>query len=351
MSSYEKAACFYSKYCNRAIRIGSGGKLGEQLLETVAVGEYDVLIPVGLEACRESARLKTELEARVRVPVAPHEAMEIAARKHRTMQLAQDLGIRAPLTAALTSLEQATSFAQEIGFPMVIKWDIGSGGRGVSFPHNEDELASAVRAARHSRLLLQEYVPGTGFGYSALLRDGNVLAEFMHQRIHEYPPGGGPSTMARSIEDARMREASKALLRRLRWTGVVMVEFRGAPISGDLRLLEINPKFWGSLDLAIASGVDFPDLLLRMVLGEEVSQSSYAKGVVFRWVYPDLLHALETHGLVPYLARFLDRATLDDLDMSDPGPVALTARRILGRLRQGLSGPKARSPIPSPAAI
>jgi predicted ATP-grasp superfamily ATP-dependent carboligase len=78
----------------------------------------------------------------------------------------------------------------------------------------------------------------------------------MHRRIREYPITGGASTAAESFYDPALRDLRLTLLRALNWHGVAMVEFKKDQRDGTHKL--INAKFWGSLDLAIAAGVDFP---------------------------------------------------------------------------------------------
>ena len=57
--------------------------------------------------------------------------------------------------------------------------------------------------------------------------------------------------------------------------------------SGKPKLLEINPRFWGSLELAIRSGVDFPLLYAKAAMGEKlVPVHDYRAGVVCRWMFP-----------------------------------------------------------------
>ena len=49
----------------------------------------------------------------------------------------------------------------------------------------------------------------------------------------------------------------KLILDALKWHGVAMVEFKKEILTNKLYLMEINPKFWGSHDLAISSGINF----------------------------------------------------------------------------------------------
>jgi predicted ATP-grasp superfamily ATP-dependent carboligase len=110
---------------------------------------------------------------------------------------------------------------------------------------------------------------------------GDCVAWFVHERLREYPLSGGPSTDRRSVHDARLVELSLALLRRLGWRGIAMVEWKMG------QLLEINPRFWGSLELAIRAGVDFPVLYARAASGDALGPPpSYPDGVRCRWVMP-----------------------------------------------------------------
>jgi predicted ATP-grasp superfamily ATP-dependent carboligase len=88
-------------------------------------------------------------------------------------------------------------------------------------------------------------------------------------------------------------EACAGLLRGAGWTGVAMVEFKLDARSGIPRLMEVNARFWGSLQLAISAGVDFPFLLYRHALGERPSPPpAYRVGVASRWELGDLDHLL-----------------------------------------------------------
>lgn len=67
-----------------------------------------------------------------------------------------------------------------------------------------------------------------------------------------------------------------------------MVEFRGTE-DGIPQLMEINPRFWGSLQLAIDAGVDFPGLLYELALGRlPAVPQGYQTGIRSRWLLGDL---------------------------------------------------------------
>ena len=145
--------------------------------------------------------------------------------------------------------------------------------------------------------LIQESIPrkGEAFGVSALFnKDSKLRAVFVHKRLREYPVTGGPSTLRESVKNPKVQELGLKLLKALDWVGVAMVEFKVDPRDGEPKLMEINPRFWGSLQLAILSGVDFPYLIYRMAKEGDVKPIlDYKIGVRCRWMFPgDFIHFL-----------------------------------------------------------
>ena len=92
-----------------------------------------------------------------------------------------------------------------------------------------------------------------------------------------------------------------------------MVEFKKDTRDGQFKLMEINPKFWGSLDLAIAAGVDFPYLAARMAAEGDIDPvEDYRVGVRFRWVFDDAMRTLAAPGdLGAFVRDFFDRGASD----------------------------------------
>ena len=105
--------------------------------------------------------------------------------------------------------------------------------------------------------------------------------------MQQYPNSGGPSTSRVSINNEELVDMSVRLLQHLNWHGVAMVEWKIDPDSNVPKLLEINPRFWGSLELAIRAGVNFPLLYARAASGEKLEpENKYNEGIICRWVFP-----------------------------------------------------------------
>jgi predicted ATP-grasp superfamily ATP-dependent carboligase len=170
-------------------------------------------------------------------------------------------------------------------------------------------------------VLLQQRVIGPGVGVFLLLWDGELVATFAHRRLREKPPSGGVSVYRESIVvEQSLVDRSLALLEKLGWRGVAMIEFKIDEATGTPFIMEINGRFWGSLQLAIDAGVDFPSLLLARARGEQVfAPSTYKVGIRSRWEW----------GGIDYV---LARLRHSDRKLSLPHGAPSRVRAILGGL-------------------
>src|SRR6185369_11393153 len=102
-----------------------------------------------------------------------------------------------------------------------------------------------AQALAKSPLLVQQNFIGIGVGVEVLCREGEVLAAFQHERVHE-PMSGGGSTYRKSVAlSPELMDAARKLMRAMQHTGVGMVEFKVNPADGSWILIEINGRFWG----------------------------------------------------------------------------------------------------------
>jgi predicted ATP-grasp superfamily ATP-dependent carboligase len=260
----------------------------------------DTLIPVTdaslLILGRERARL-----GRVCLPWPDADAVLRVADKGLVTAAAREIGIPIPRQRVVASAEEALGAARDLRFPLVLKpsrsvregLDGAFAKLGVGHAADADELSLRLAELGSSSfpLLLQERVVGPGLGVSLLVWDGRTVAHFAHRRLREHPPAGGVSVYAESIApDASLVERSLALLDRFAWRGVAMVEYKVEATTGTAYLMEVNGRFWGSLQLAIDAGVDFPALLLGAARGRPEPVSAYRLGVRLRWWWGDVDH-------------------------------------------------------------
>jgi predicted ATP-grasp superfamily ATP-dependent carboligase len=238
------------------------------------------------------------------VPFPSLEVIRRAADKVEVARLAGALGIGVPDTLILDA-PRALSPAElaSLVFPVVLKPgrsvrpDDAPGGKfTVSYAADADQLAARLAALPPAAfpLLLQRRVVGPGAGVFLLVDGGEILAAFAHRRVRERPPSGGVSVCRESVAlDPELRAAALRLLRALEWRGVAMVEFKIDEATGTPYVMEVNPRLWGSLQLAIDAGVDFPVLLAEWALGRRLpAPPDYRVGVRSRWLWGEADHVL-----------------------------------------------------------
>ena len=204
--------------------------------------------------------------------------------------------------------------------------------------------------------MIQEKIIGPGTGLFTLYDKDRHLALFSHRRLREKPPSGGVSVLSESVPlDEEMVEAADRLLSAVGWTGVAMVEFKRDHRDGKAKLMEINGRFWGSLQLAIACGVDFPGLFLDYHQGKRPAETirDYRVGHRLKWFLGTLDHLLirlkhnraalnlppDAPSRIGALAEFLKiwggDSSFDVFDQNDIGPFLFEARSYVRQAFEG----------------
>ena|SRR5579859_2582752 len=242
--------------------------------------------------------------ASIVLPIPSLDQYHTLSNKYQLMGLAKCLSVPIPDTLFVPDgdVEKVISLIDR--WPIVVKpgrslikvrgrWQKTS----VLYARDADELKKFYQefACLKEPSLLQSRVVGEGQGIFGLFDRGKPVTLFAHRRLREKPPSGGVSVLRESmalrqpITDYAMR-----VVQSTEWHGVAMVEFKVDTASGVPYLMEVNGRFWGSLQLAIDAGVDFPWLLYQMGTTGEVQHLTgpYEAGVRSRWWIGDLDHLL-----------------------------------------------------------
>lgn len=314
-----------SRYAARQVRVpdplGNPQGFVDAIAGVVRQEGAEVLIPIA-EPALLAVLDGREAFASCRIPFPSAEVFRRVSDKAAVLALAPELGIAVPEQRLVRSRAETVGFgADGLGFPLVLKpWssvaDGPAGRRSLTVVHAADAAELETRIAslpdQAFPLLAQRRITGPGAGIFLLVWDGEIRARFAHRRLREKPPSGGVSVYSESIAaNADLVARSHRLLQRLGWQGVAMVEYKIDAATGTPYLMEINGRLWGSLQLAIDAGVDFPQLLVACAVGESPAPvSTWRAGVRLRWEW----------GNVDYLVTRLRRSNAElSLPPGDPG--------------------------------
>ena len=264
----------------------------------------DIVIPVS-EASLLAVLGNSDLFEGTIVPFPEETVFRRVCDKRAVLVAARELGIATPEQHTLREPDELARLiaSGQLQWPVVIKPSrsvVSDPTRrskvGVSYAADAQELRTQVANCPRAAypLLLQQRIVGPGIGVFLLRWNDRTVAAFSHRRLREKPPSGGVSVYAESIAlDSTLLAHAEALLAHFAWRGVAMVEFKIDRATGTPYLMEINGRFWGSLQLAIAAGVDFPLQLCALAEDKRIAPpSSYEIGVRNRWWWGDVDHLL-----------------------------------------------------------
>ena len=256
--------------------------------------------------------------------------MEQLDNKWSATELARSLGIPVPTTIAPRTASEVFAFAQQHGYPVVLKECHSASSQDVHFlregtnSRDLDKITGPAGLAG-SEYVLQAFVRGETYGASFLMSQGKTRARFVHKRLRELHYRGGPSTTRISIRHPVIEAHAERLLAAVDFHGVAMVEFRHDPMTNQVWFIEVNPRFWGSVGLAVQAGIDFPHLLYRMALEGDVEPSSeYQQGYRCCWLLGEMAGIVSEIKATGRFSSLLNLFRLpdgyDDFYADDPLP-------------------------------
>ncbi|MCI0585487.1 MAG: ATP-grasp domain-containing protein [Planctomycetes bacterium] len=329
----------------------------EALLGAARERRIDLIVPVTDEAIHPLAHARDRFRGVSAVAMAEPEALALVTDKERTLELARSLGVPVPETRVVRTAEEARAAASELRFPLVLKPAVsrlylpeedrvvrGS----VTYAGDPEELEQRLSPLLgRQKVLLQEYVAGVGVGVELLVFEGRPLLAFQHRRLAEIPLTGGASAWRESVPlDPRLYGHARALVGALRWTGLVMVEFK---TGASERLMEINGRIWGSLPLATRCGVDFPGALASLLLDGPPPKA--ATNGAPPCEYPAGVRTYDSELLLTWIAQVLLGTARHPYLPSPPRRAALPALGALLGRRQSSDIPWREDPRPALAQL
>ena len=327
VSSNKASICFFSKYVSQKYIVSNPKQnpdtFSDDILKIIEKKNYLVVIPVSYISFQLCSKNKEKILQFTHLTIASAEHITIASSKIETYKLAEKIGVPYPRFYEFEDINAIENI--ETNYPCVLKAPVELGKNIVDYAHSKEELIlkykkmCAVHKFNEYLPIVQKFIVGEGAGFFAFYKDGTCQNYFMHKRIREYPPSGGASVVAEAFYNEQILKDGTKLLDALKWEGVAMVEFKKDNETGIYNLMEINAKFWGSLDLALSCGANFPKMLIADALHEDMKPWNYQQKR-FQWVLNgDLYHLLERPLI---LFSFLKNLCIakNDIWLRDLGP-------------------------------
>ncbi|MBI5228678.1 ATP-grasp domain-containing protein [Candidatus Micrarchaeota archaeon] len=352
-----------SRYCCSSMRYPSPEKnrkaFADWFYSRIKTRGYEAVYPVTDFTSFPLSFFKKKFSAYTRIPLPDFHVFMKAYDKNKTLEIASENGVPIPKTYFAIRESDLKKILRSVSYPAVVKprskifW-VGEKPvmlkvKKSNYVNSAEELIKKYYEIRKKLPcpIIQEFIEGEAYGVEALFNQGEPRAIFVHKRLREYPVTGGASTLRIGVKHPKLQSIALKLLKAMDWHGVAMVEFK-VDSKGNPFLIEVNGRFWGSLPLAIASGVDFPFLLHKMVTEGDVDKVfNYRTGVKCRWLLPgDLLHFghyfFNGPGRTQKMKEFFSDLMVQDdiISLDDPMPTLGAIGSMLCQASDVLKGRK-----------
>lgn len=288
--------------------------------ETEILAKHRVALPEGVDAL-----------------LPEYEHCRLFNNKARAYDHAKSLGVPVPRRVPYEHVSQISGNISAQGLSrVVVKLLTGNGAKGIHYadsPREAQDLVAglierySLKSDRYPQI--EERVAGYGAGCSVLYWNGSLIADFSHRRLREKTETGGTSTLRESLLHDSMRAATHCLFSSIGWHGLAMAEYKICEETDEFWFIEVNPRMWGSIPLAISAGVEFPYLAWLCATSGADAARSYDREVRKshpwrgRWLLGDLILAASQISKLDmrHAASTLFNSksdSLDDLYWDDP---------------------------------
>jgi predicted ATP-grasp superfamily ATP-dependent carboligase len=194
---------------------------------------------------------------------------------------------------------------------LIIKPRVGSGSFGILYIDSFHELIQ-LSDINFDEFIIQERLENSQDIYGAffLFNDGNFVSYYGHKRIRTYPIEGGVTVFSKSdLNDKLMLNGSK-LLESLNWSGLAMIEFLYDRKTDSFKIIEVNPRVWGSIMLSEFCESNMIENYIRASVGRNLIESTAKQGKFIRWFFPwDVFLFLKRKGRIENFWEFNSKET------------------------------------------
>ena len=325
---------FFSKYSNERVMYPapktSPDGFFNTILELAKHHHYDFVLPTDDISSEVLLARKDALEQYTHLPIVAYETFMKARDKSQTLKIAMQNNIPCPETF-FPDEEKIGDIARRAPYPLLVKPNLSSGARGITLVTKKEELDRTYRIIKteYGECHIQEYIPKGGLQYKAdLFLDASqeLKAGIVYSKLRYFPIHGGSSIINRTVLRPEIIENAHKLLKAMKWRGFADFDFITDPRDGMAKLMEINPRIPACFRITVAAGIDFPYMIAKLALGEDIPKvDGYQTDVYLRYFPLDVLWFLkspERFRAKPSFFRFFGKNLHDQIiSLRDPGPI------------------------------
>lgn len=284
------------------------------ILKCACENQIDVLIPMG-DSEAELVTKNAAALSHIKFKMPTYENFLRGYDKNKLLSLCQEKGYPHPQTLDLSKTAIDSEAVRTFPFPAMLKPNCTTGGRGMVYVSCYDECASRYPSLheQYGDYHLQKFIEPGGRQVKIQLyvdEQKQLVASSVQQKLRWYPNKAGSNCCAVSIEEPKAVEICYNVLKDIDWLGFADFDLIGDPVTGELLIMEINPRLPACVKGSIVAGIEWGEIIVNEYLGLPRKNYEYKTGVYLRHLGLEMLwflHADKHFGLEPSWFKFFGR--------------------------------------------
>ena len=270
----------------------------EYFYNHLKANQYDLIIPMGDESAFFLSQVKPSVMTlcpQTVCAIEDYETFEWANDKQKLMEVCEKYDIVHPKTRAIT-VETTKEVVEYVGFPAMIKPNLSAGAKGITRVNSMEEIQAALPSLLEAfgACTLQQYVEQPDYYYNVMLfrtKEGKTAAYTVIKIRRYFPLKGGSSCYSETVEHPFLVQQCEQCLEKLNWHGFADFDVLEDKLTGDLKIIEINPRVPSSLQASFAAGVNYAEVFVDEYLGGGFKGKKYEYKVAqqVRWFGLDVM--------------------------------------------------------------
>ena len=319
-------------------------KFTKFIIDTISKSNYQSVIPLDDNSAEIVSDNLEELKKYVKIVAPNKEVFQKGYDKHLLMDLCERNNYPHPPTAIIKKRDVTAKDIKHLQFPVLIKPNITCGGRGMTLVKTQEELVEKFPMIyeQFGECHIQSYIPQGGAQVEVQLyvnEKRELVQSSVIYKYRWYPENGGSSCCNKSIVNEKIVDICYSILKDLNWVGFADFDTIEDPRTGELLIMEINPRLPACVKTTFASGIDWGNVLINEYQGKEHSRFKMRKEIFLRHFGMEMLwffHSKKRFSTNPSWFKFFGKNVFyqDASCWSDPLPFVYGT---LGNFKKQLS--------------
>lgn len=322
-----------SRYVNKIIRTNLKDISDEylhQVEEILKNDGIDVMIPMGDSAASFISKNLERLQRITHVKMPLYDNFLKGYDKNLLMSLCEEKGYSHPETVDLSKVALDDERLKSFPYPAMLKPNCTTGGRGMVEVFSFDEMKAKYETLhqQYGDYHLQRFVRAGGRQVKIQIyidEDKNLVNSSVMRKIRWYPNKAGSNCCAVSIREPEIVNICYSILKDINWVGFADFDAIEDPDTGELLIMEINPRVPACIQMAMVSGINWAEIIVNGYMDKPQKTYEYKEGEYLRHLGLEMLwfkHAESRKNTDPNWFKFFGKHIhyQDMSDWTDPMP-------------------------------